>query len=288
MFAKIARGRPALDLLGVFKTTTGGETPAGGGNAWARIDAPDAGGTYPLNSGFPWYNNVIEVDPSDPAIVWAGGTDIFRSTDGGVRWSIVSGRIDPEVLVGGVAADSWRNLLAVHADQHAIAFDPANPRIVFIGNDGGIDRSTDTSTDTWVWRKISNGMVTMELFRLGLQQSQASILAGGAQDNGSNVSFGNRTWYNVGGCDGSDVAVDAVNASTFYVNCNGTLNVLANPVPGTPGSGRTRPWTAPAGLAIDSPIVTDPGMQGATLAAGVDPRVPPLAAGAPPLLPRAS
>ena len=49
---------------------------------------------------------------------------------------------------------TWRNISAqtagdsIHPDQHAIAFSPADPNVVLVGNDGGIYRSPDGG-DTW-------------------------------------------------------------------------------------------------------------------------------------------
>src|SRR5439155_633772 len=84
-------------------------------------------------------------------------------------------------------------------------------------------------------------------YRLTAQQANANLTAGGSQDNGTEVTFGNRTWYQPGGCDGRDVAVDAANASTLYANCNGGLYEFANPVPGTAGGGATITSSVPAG-----------------------------------------
>jgi photosystem II stability/assembly factor-like uncharacterized protein len=80
-----------------------------------------------------FYDNVIEVDPTNPNVVFAGGSfgydlspqsgGIFRSTDGGA---------------------SWENLgWDLHPDFHALAMDPAHPTHVLIGNDGGVWYSPD-------------------------------------------------------------------------------------------------------------------------------------------------
>ena len=80
-----------------------------------------------------FYDNVIEVDPTNPNVVYAGGSfgydlspqsgGIFRSTDGGATWLNLG----------------WD----LHPDFHALAMDPANPDHVLIGNDGGVWYSPD-------------------------------------------------------------------------------------------------------------------------------------------------
>ncbi len=251
-------------LLGVYKTTTAGETPSGGGNAWSALagasvmdDSIFAGGA----SGYSWYNSVLEVDPANDAIVFAGGMNIFRTADGGTTWSNVS-----------VGTDATYPL-SVHADQHAVAFDPTNSKVVFTGNDGGIDRTTDTSLASWHWNDSAHGMVMTEFYRITSQQQIATVQAGGSQDNGTEITFGNRTWYNPGGCDGSDVAIDGQNGVALYANCNGGLYELVNPVPGTPGGGSAIAWTTPTGYGVVSPIVTDTGSTNGALSSGA-PSVP--------------
>src|SRR5207248_1290244 len=192
LYAKVENGTNGR-LLGVYKTTTGGEPPSGG-NAWSILatasimdDSIFGGG-----SGYSWYNSILEVDPANANVVYGGGLNIYRSTDGGANWSSVSGGADASFPI------------FVHADHHAVAFDPTDSKIVLVGNDGGIWRSTDTTAATWHWNDISHGMVVTEFYRLTSQQATATILTGGSQDNGTEITFGNRTWYQFGGCDGAD------------------------------------------------------------------------------------
>jgi len=101
-------------------------------------------------------------------------------------------------------------------------------------------------------------------------QQAASLFAGGSQDNGTEITFGNRTWYQPGGCDGSDVAVDATDTDTLFANCNGGLFELANPVPGTTGGGNTISMSLPSGVSLTQPLVTNPSVAHFSLAAGTD------------------
>lgn len=239
-------------LQGIYKTTTGGEPPAPGANAWSNLP----GASVVNDSGWPgfwysWYNSVIEVDPSNANIVYAGGFNLFRTNNGGGLWEPVSSGADPSYS------------FSIHADQHAVAFDPVNPKIVYSGNDGGIDRSTDTSLGTWHWEDISHGMLMTEFYRMTTQRATANLVAGGSQDNGTEITFGNRTWYNPGGCDGAHVASDGTNSDTLYAYCNGNLYELSNPVPGTPGGGSHITWVSPVTPA--APVVTDPTMPGRAL-----------------------
>jgi len=256
IYAKVENG-PDGTLQGVYKTITGGEPPPGGGSAWANL-----AGAMVMNDslfdqgGYSWYNSILEVDPNDANRVYGGGMDIFRSVNGGSDWEVVSGGAD----------DEYQQF--VHADHHAVAFDPINSKLVYVGDDGGVFKSTDTSVPVWHWIDISHGMVMTQFYHVTGQQLTGSMIAGGSQDNGTEMTFGNRSWYQPGGCDGSDVGIDAVNGDTLYANCNGGLYEIANPVPATLGGGSTINWNLPVLTKPSQPIVTDPGTARAALMAG--------------------
>lgn len=238
-------------LQGVYKTTVAGE----GSNAWTVLP-----GAAPLNDSgggtffYSWYNSVIEVDPTDANRVYAAGLSFWRSTNGGTNWVNISGGADPNFNY------------FTHADNHTVAFDPVNPKVLYLGNDGGIDKSTDMSAATWHWTDSSHGMVMTEFYYMTSEREHPTLLAGGSQDNGTEITFGNRTWYNPGGCDGYDVGSDAKNPDTLYANCNGNLYELANPVPGTMGAQTQIAWSSPA--PPRPPVITDPLYAGGALTAG--------------------
>lgn len=227
IYAKVQKGSDDT-LLGVFKTTTAGERPSTAGNAWMKLPTASELATRLDDVNAAGYNSVLAVDPTDPATVYGGGACAWRTTDGGAQWeNVFSGSQSSNTCDRG-------SPFALHFDQHAIAFDPSNSKIVYAGNDGGIYRTTDTSSVPWHWNHISHGMLTTEFYRITSAQSTTTLVAGGTQDNGTEISFGNRTWYNPGCCDGFDAAVDN-EYSTFYADTNRSVVGFSNPVPGTPG-----------------------------------------------------
>jgi hypothetical protein len=238
---------------GIYKTSVAGE----GANAWAILPnasiVNDSGG---VGFWYSWYNNVIEIDPTDASRVYAAGLSTFRSINGGVDWEKISAGADPSYPY-------W-----THGDHHAFAFDPVNPKIVYAGNDGGIDKSTDISKPVWHWRDASHGMVMTEFYYTTSSHEHPTLLAGGSQDNGTEITFGNRTWYNPGGCDGFQVGSDAKNPDTLYANCNHSMYELANPVPGTIGGQTSINWVTP--VPVHEPAVTDRLYAGGALASGGD------------------
>src|SRR6266540_1596177 len=109
----------------VFKSTNG---------AASRAILPAGSGADTVEDycgGQCFYDNTIDVDPTNPDVVFAGGQfnygigsgGIFRSDDGGT---------------------TWKNLgYDQHPDFHAFAFNAANPAQVIVGSDGGVWYSND-------------------------------------------------------------------------------------------------------------------------------------------------
>ena len=77
------------------------------------IDAND------FTRGQAYYDLMIEIDPTNDAILYVGGIDLFRSSNGGDTWSQISKWSNNNNL---------NNLSCslVHADQHAMTFRPGN------------------------------------------------------------------------------------------------------------------------------------------------------------------
>jgi hypothetical protein len=258
LYAKVEADTGALQ--GLYKTTTAAESA--GTDAWVTLPGGSKLNDSCAGSCYSGYNTALAADPANANVVWGGALEIYRTLNGGVKWTVESTGSDPDMP------------LRVHVDHHAIAFDPVNSKIVYVGNDGGLWKSSDTSLATWHWTNVSHGMILTEFYRASSQQALANLMAGGTQDNGTVLSFGNRTWYQpVFDCDGADVAIDAANASTVYANCDGALFELPNPVRGTPGSDSTIPWTrVPETVAIAPPLVTDDTVPGAALAGAWTPQ----------------
>jgi len=212
LYTKIA---PNNNAFAAYKTIDGG------GN-WTSL--PNASAMNQVDQNYTWYNFFIMADPNNASVAYMGGIDLWRTTDGGTTWNNIS----PGADTGSAY---------IHGDQHSMAFDPSNSRIVYAGNDGGIWKSSDSSVATWRWTPWAHGMANTEFYRATGQLATASLAAGGSQDNGTEITFGNSTWYQPGGCDGADVASDASTSSTLYSHCNGGMFEVINPVPYTPGGG---------------------------------------------------
>ena len=164
-----------------------------GGNSWFAVLTPyDASIGKTHLGGQGWYNNVIKVHPIDPNIVYTGGINLFKSTNGGSGW--------------------FRIGTNVHVDHHAIAFDPLNSSIMYSGNDGGIWKSTDGETS---FSDINAGFRTVQFYSGAVHPTQA-IYYGGTQDNGTLRTIARPYWTQVFAGDGGATAIDYITPTIVY------------------------------------------------------------------------
>ncbi len=188
------------------------------------------------SGGQAWYDLDIAVDPMDANNVIAGGVNSFKSTDGGLNWTIRSH------WYGGCGVQS------VHADLHILEYNPLNNRL-YVGNDGGFYWTENGGVN---WTEISNGLVISQAYKIGQSQTKPNFVINGYQDNGTSV-INNSNWFAVGGGDGMECAYDPQDErysySTVYYgeitrifNNNGQGTIAGN---GTNGITEEGGWVTP-------------------------------------------
>src|SRR6266540_2340605 len=152
------------------------------------------------NSGYEWWFGRLWVDPANKDHVFNADVNLRESNDGGATWHTSSG---------------------VHADQHAMQWDPNSAHRVYVGNDGGIYRSeSDGSTGSWVHATYEP---FNQSYHLAVAADDPSRLATGLQDNGSVRTWTATAppsdltqWNAYGGGDGHEVLIDPTDHNTFY------------------------------------------------------------------------
>jgi hypothetical protein len=186
-----------VDQTGIYRSTDGGVT-------WAFRANPTTGSCPNYSSilaGQGWYASTITTDPTNSAIVYAGGLDVWKSTDSGSTW---------------VKRTSWSASPSAsnysHADVHDM--DWRGTSTLLVGNDGGVNRTTDGGV---TFANLNTGIVTRQYYSIALTPANANFVLGGAQDNGTNVRTTNTTSYSeVIGGDGFGVAAHPSNTTTMY------------------------------------------------------------------------
>ena len=165
------------------------------------------------------YNMVIKVHPTNPDLVFLGGTNLYRSTTG---FTTPTGF---ESWIGGytIFANNYGLYPNHHPDQHNLVFLPSDPNRAISGNDGGVQLTEDiTVTDEPVtWISLNNGYITTQPYAISFdpEASNDDLLAG-FQDNGTwftNSTNVNDPWISDFGGDGSFNAI-ADGGLTRYVS----------------------------------------------------------------------
>jgi Abnormal spindle-like microcephaly-assoc'd, ASPM-SPD-2-Hydin len=192
LYATLEGTGGAPDPVGVFISTDQGGT-------WTQQAA--TGMPTGTQGGYSFHMAVDPASPGDGAndIIYFGTVGQRKSTNSGGGFSVVN---------------------APHADTHAWAFvsqpSPA-PSIVFCGNDGGIDKSTNGGG---AWTSLNSGGLQTELFfNIDVKpDATGSVVVASAQDNGLMTTAGiaSPIWNSPQGGDGFDIAYDGVTPGRVY------------------------------------------------------------------------
>ena len=143
------------------------------------------------------YDLALAVDPADARRVYIAGVRAFRSVDGGAQFRPMATEI--------------------HCDWHELVADPRNRGRLYAGTDGGVFTSSDGGDS---WTSLNNGLV-ISMFYPGIAQhpTDANVVLGGLQDNGSLISNGTQLFGAVTGGDGGYAAINPQAPSTIYTTC---------------------------------------------------------------------
>ena len=172
-------GNTIAPYLSMIKTTDGFTSTTAMG---LPSDADNDISSLDFTRGQAWYDLVIEVDPTNDNILYAGGIDLFRSTNAGGAWAQISKWSNNNALFN-------LNVSIVHADQHGWVFHPTDPNKAVIGNDGGVYYASSLSgafsSSTAISARNKDYNVTQ--FHHGDigQSAVTELLLSGAQDNGT-------------------------------------------------------------------------------------------------------
>jgi photosystem II stability/assembly factor-like uncharacterized protein len=194
---------------------------------YAVIEAPgDEGGLYKsINQGKsfeqvssnkglvnrPFYYTNIELDPTNPDIIYSNANPILKSIDGG---------------------KTWKRMSVPHGDNHDIWINPNDPNLLIQANDGGANVSHNGGK-TW---STQFNQPTAELYQVEVDDQYPYWLYAGQQDNYTTIAVpsfppsaiqNSNGWIiNTGGCETGPAVPKPGNHNIVYANCKGRFGVF--------------------------------------------------------------
>jgi photosystem II stability/assembly factor-like uncharacterized protein len=189
---------------------------------YASIEAPDstggffrsddAGASWQRMNDDPrmwvrnWYYSAVTADPKDENTVYVMNLTILKSIDGG---------------------KTFTEMDVPHGDTHILWIDPADPRRMILGDDGGATVSFDAGR-TW---SSQHNQPTAQFYHVnadtqfpyriyGAQQDNSAISIssrGEESDDGSGI--GPRSYFSVAGCENATIAFDPRDPNVTYGGC---------------------------------------------------------------------
>lgn len=160
----------------------------------------------------PFYYINVELDPTNPNIVYSNANPLIKSEDGG---------------------KTWKEMKVPHGDNHDIWLNPNNPELLIQANDGGANVSFNGGK-TW---STQFNQPTAELYQVEVDDQYPYWLYAGQQDNYTTIavpsfppsavqSTGSSWVINTGGCETGPAVPKPGDHNTVYANCKGRFGVF--------------------------------------------------------------
>ena len=197
------------------------EAPGEEGGLYKSVDQGKSFTQVSSNKGLvnrPFYYTNIELDPTNPNIIYSNANPLLKSVDGG---------------------KNWKRMSVPHGDNHDIWINPQNPDLLIQSNDGGANVSHNGG-ETW---STQFNQPTAELYQIEVDDQYPYWLYAGQQDNSTTIAvpsfppyaiqYPGKGWIiNTGGCETGPAVPKPGNANIVYANCKGRFSVF-NKITGT-------------------------------------------------------
>ncbi len=212
-------GREEWNSLWKYTYISGNGSGTGGNWEDRSANLPAFGGAFGDFISQSGYCLDVRVKPDNPNVVFLGGTNLYRSTDGFATNTNTT-------WVGGYGVNStfpdYTQYENQHPDQHNVIFYPSNPSKMISLHDGGISKTDDCLASTINWNSLNNGYITSQFYTVAMdEKSTSNILIGGLQDNGTfytNSANAYSPWVMPGKGDGSYCFVKPMSTSEYYMS----------------------------------------------------------------------
>ncbi len=151
------------------------------------------------DAGQSWYDMALTVSPLNAEEIYVGGINVWKSTDGGLSFTIKTHWVYPP------------SVAYVHADIHTLEY--LGNRL-YCGSDGGIFVSTNGGNN---FTDLSSGLNITQFYSIGGSEQVPNKIIGGTQDNGTNI-MENGTATHIRGADGMVCIISPNDSLVLYTS----------------------------------------------------------------------
>jgi hypothetical protein len=179
------------------------------------------------------YDMAIDISPVNAAEVYIAGIICWKSVDEATSFTALTAWSLPNTIGYN------------HADVHGLFW--INSTIYSL-SDGGIYKSTDNGDN---WTDLSTGLGIRQFYRIANSKTNATVITGGAQDNGSVAKQASGTWVDWLGADGMEGLVSPTNHLNIWgTSQNGSIYRSTNGGNSYTGLPRPSPgqWVTPLAI----------------------------------------
>ncbi len=180
------------------------------GELWRSDDAGEAWRTVNRDPNInfrPFYYSDIRVDPSNANRIFSLSGSLNLSEDGGANFRTIA--------------------QGVHGDHQAMWIDPADPKRILEGSDGGWQKSFDGGR-TW---EVENTFPFTQFYHINYDMRKPYMVCGGLQDNGTWCGpslgvyggIGKTDWFTISGGDGFEGVTDLADSNVVYSDAQGGM-----------------------------------------------------------------
>ncbi len=157
------------DFYGFYRSLDGGD------NFTLQANAPNILAGIPASQAH--YNLALAVSVYNKDTLMVGGTESWRSYNGGVTWTKMTS------MTGAGAP-------FIHPDIHDLEYLPGTDTVFFACNDGGVWKTNDNGT-TWI--PLNEGLQIAQMYKLGTSKINPYTIITGHQDMATHRLI-NNTW----------------------------------------------------------------------------------------------
>lgn len=154
------------------------------------------------------YNNFLAVDSQNANTIYVGTRDIYKSTDAGDTWVNLNNNFNLRNQYNPLVSNA-------HPDQQSFTFIPGQADAFFVGNDGGLYKSTNGGT---TFTHKNQTLSLSQIVGMDVSPFDTRLTLIGTQDNGTQLRLPDGSWQEISSGDGGATIFSPRNPNVFFTS----------------------------------------------------------------------